>query len=461
MAHRAALGPRLGHFLPYLLGCRLRAVLWPAGGGARVIALGLLVLMAGYGAGFGYLLNHAEANDMSEVLPKLLVVLNAAWLASALLTDFMPTLRPVTRPLPEHFPVSARHNVVTAFLLDLITLRRLLVVAWLLTTLAVAPRHGLVPGFGLLLVLGGAAVSFNVRLLVTLRRWRHPLLAGHAATLALMVWWLAHPQQPHYRALGVAVAVLPWVLGAAQVYWLGPYFSARYLPVAVSAASATGRVLARLPLEWKVYARKTWLPLLIGLVLKILMVGATGLLFVKHGRFTTQAYFYLGFMPVVGFTYANNNLFGFLTPLVANELLRLGLTRRLLGLYVRLVGPVLLVDCLVSAGLVLALFPASQWHLLGLLPLSAAALAAIGLWGSLYQAKPVVKAIDFANLRNNVSTLMSVCSLAVAALLYFIPWWWLRVVLAVLVTASAAWPISEVLSNNGDLRRRLWRRIGA
>ena len=449
----------LGHFLPYLLRRRLQAVLWPDGGGARFSALLLLVLMAGYGAGFGYLLNHGEAEEVEKFLPKLLIGLNAAWLSSALLVDFIPTLRPVTRPLPEHFPVSARQNVVTAFLLDLITLRRLFVLTWLLATLVVAPRHGLVPAFGLLLLLGGAVLSFNVRLLVALRRWRQPLLAAHAACLALMVWWIMHPEQPYYTGLGVAMALLPWALWAAQLYWLAPYFSARYLPA--EAEQAPSSALARLPLEWKVYIRKTWLPLLMGLLFKVGLITATGLFFVKNGKITTQAYFYLAFFPVVGFTYVNNNLFGYLGPLVANELQRLGLTSRLLGLYARVVGPVLLLDCLLSAGLVLALFPASFWSLLWLLPLSAAALASIGLWGSLYQAKAVKKSIDFANLRNNVSTMMSLCSFAVVLPLYFVPWWWPRILLAVLVALSAIWPVRAVRRNDGELRRRLWQGIGA
>ena len=144
-----------------------------------------------------------------------------------------------------------------------------------------------------------------------------------------------------------------------------------------------------------------------------------------------------------------------------NELQRLGLTSRLLGLYVRVVGPVVVLDCLVSAALLLGLFPASFWSLLWLLPLSAVALASIGLWGSLYQAKPVKKTIDFANLRNNVSTLMSLCSFGLVLPLYFVPWWWPRILLAVLVALSAIWPVRAVLRNDGELRRRLWRGIGA
>jgi hypothetical protein len=274
-----------------------------------------------------------------------------------------------------------------------------------------------------------------------------------------MVWWLSHPNHPQYVGLGVAMALLPWVLAAAELYWLGPYFSARYLPVQASQAGSPA--LSRLPLEWKVYVRKTWTPLLMGVVFKVALVGATGLYFIENGKFTTQSYFYMAFMPVIGFTYANNNVFGFLGPLVANELQRLGLTPRLLLLYLRIVGPVVLVDCLLSAVLLVGLFPAGHWHLLGLLPLGALALGALGLWGSFYQAKAVGKTFDITNMRNNVSTLMSFCSLGLSALLYFVPWWWLRILLAALVTASAAWPIYEVYENNGNLRRRLWRSIGA
>ncbi|MDO7848318.1 hypothetical protein Q5H92_18265 [Hymenobacter sp. M29] len=450
----------LGHFLPYLLGRRLQAVLWPDSVPGRISSLFVLVLMMGYGAGFGVMLNHSDSEKVAEMLPPLLIGVNASLLVSALLVDFLPMLRPVTRPLPEHFPVSARQNVFTAFLLDLITLRRLIIVAALLVALAVAPRHALVPGFTLLLVLGAAALSFNVRLLFALRRGWHPLLALHASSLALMLWWLAHPTAPYHTALGVGMALLPWALWAAQLYWLAPYFSARYLPVETGATSS--ETLARLPLEWKVYARKTWMPLLIGLLFKVGMVGATGLFLIdENGDFESQGFFYFAFLPVIGFTYANNNLFGYLGPFVANELQRLGLTSRLLVLYARIVGPVVLIDCLLSAALLLGLYPARHWPLLGLLPLSAAAFSSLGLWGSLYQAKPVAGAVDFGALRNNASRVMSLCTIGLAALLYFIPWWWLRILLAGLVTVSAAWPVREVLRNNGELRRSLWRGIGA
>ena len=140
MADYSTLGPRLGHFLPYLLRRRLQAVLWPADGGERAVVLLLLGLGLAYGAGLGFLLNHSESSDTANFLPKLLVGLNATWLVSALLVDFLPALRPVTRAVPEHFPVSARLNVVTTCLLDFITLRRLLLVATLLVALAMAPR---------------------------------------------------------------------------------------------------------------------------------------------------------------------------------------------------------------------------------------------------------------------------------------------------------------------------------
>ena len=461
MADHSTLGPRLGHFLPYLLRRRLQAVLWPADGGERAVVLLLLGLGLAYGAGLGFLLNHSESSDTANFLPKLLVGLNATWLVSALLVDFLPALRPVTRAVPEHFPVSARLNVVTTFLLDFITLRRLLIVAMLLAALAVAPRHAEVPGFSLLLVLGATVFSFNVRLLVALRRWRHPLLLGHLASLALMLTWLVRPEVPYYQALGVGMALLPWGLGAAQLYWLGPYFSARYLPEEADTASTTSQALARLPVEWKVYARKTWLPLLMGQVLKVILLVITGLFLVKGGTLKVQSFLYLTLVPLFSFTYVNNNLFGFLKPLAANEMQRLGLTPRLLALYLRLVGPVVVFECLTTAVLLLVLFPPSFWPLLGLLPLGAAAFTSLGIWGSFYQAKSVLKMVDFANMRNNTSTLMSICALGLAAALYFLPWWWARIALAALVTASAIWPIRAVLRNDGPLRRRLWRGIGA
>jgi hypothetical protein len=459
-------GGRLGHFLPYLLRRRLRAVLWPADGGERTTALLLLALMMAYGAGLGTLLKHADALDESpDFLPSMLVGLNAAWLASALLVDFLPALRPVVRAVPEHYPVSARWNAVAAFLLDLITLRRLLVVATLLTALAVAPRHAAVPGFSLLLVLGATVFSFNLRLLVALRRWRHPFMLAHLASLGLMLWWLTHPEAAYNTALGIGMAVLPWLLGAVQLYVLGPYFSARYLPDKAAPAAATtasGSLLARLSPEHRAYFIRVWSLLLMGLVIKIALLGITCAgLSDDDEKLKSQSFFYLGLMPLVGFTYANNNLFGFVRTLVANEIQRLGLTRRVLLLYLRLVLPVVLVDCLLTAALLLGLFPRAFWPYLGLLPLGAAALTSLGLWGSLYQAKHVVKVMQFGNKRN-ASTLMSFATLGTSAALYFLPWWWARIALAAVITASAYWPVRAVLRNDGSLRRRLWQAaIGA
>ena len=468
MADHATLAPastagRLGHLLPFLLRHRLRDVLWPANGGERTMALLLLALMMAYGAGFGTLLNHSDSiGESNNFLPEMLVGLNAAWLASALLVDFMPSLRPVTRVVPEHFPVSARWNVAAAFFLDLITLRRILVVATLVVAPLVAPRHALVPGFSLLLVLGATVFSFNLRLLVALRRWRHPLMLAHLTSLGLMLWWLAHPEASYNTPLGVGMAVLPWLLGAGQLYWLGPYFSARYLPdEAVPAANSTtsGQLLARLSSEHRAYLRKVWPLLLMGMVIKVLILSLTRLGLGDGEKLKTQSFFYLALAPLVGFTYTNNNLFGFVRALVANEVQRLGLTRRVLALYLRLVLPVVVFDCLLTT-VFLGFFPRTFWPLLGLLPLSAGALTSLGLWGSLYQAKPVLKVVNFTS-NKNASLLMSFATIGTAAALYFLPWWWARIALAVVVTASAYWPIRAVLRNDGPLRRRLWRGIGA
>jgi hypothetical protein len=451
---------RFGHFLPYLLGRRLREVLWPADAGERTVALLLLAMMVAYGFGLSYLLSH-NSPDTHDFLPKFKITLNAMWLASALLVDFLPSLRPVTRVVPEHFPVSARWNVVAAFLLNLITLRRLLVLTALLTAVLAVPGNALVPGFSLLLVLGATAFSFNLRMLATLRRWRHPLMLAHLASLGLMLWWLARPEASYTMPLGIGMAVLPWLLGVGQLYWLGPYFSARYLPDNVApAAPASGALLARLSPEHRVYFTKVWVLLVMGGVLKVVLLGITSWMLMESGKLQNQSFLYLALVPLAGFTYTNNNLFGFMRTLVANEIQRLGLTRRVLALYLRLVLPVVLIDCLLTAALLLGLFPRSFWPYLGLLPLGAGALTSLGLWGSLYQAKTVVKAVDFGTNRNT-STLMSFATIGTAAALYFLPWWWARIALALVITASAYWPIRAVLRNDGPLRRKLWRGIGA
>lgn len=449
----------LGHFVPFLLRRHLQAVMWPESGTTRAVSVVLLLLAMSYGVGFGLFLNASYLKGVATYLPIMLIGFYAALLTSALLVDFMPSLRPVTRPLPEHFPVSARQNVVTAFLLDLITLRRVTIMAGLLVALGVAPVHASVPGFGLLLVLGAAVLSFNVRLLVSMRRWRHPLLIGHALSLGLMVWWSAHPEARYYTVLGVGMSLLPWVLWAVQLRWVAPRFSARFLPTETEAVAGVAQT--RLPVEWKVYRGKASKVLFTGILMKIGMLVVTALFFVKGTKLSSQGFFYFTFLPVIGFTYANNNLFGFMKPMASNEILRLGLTPRVLLLYLRLVGPVVLIDCLVSAVALLGLYPSSYWPLLWLLPLSAAALMSLGLWGSLYLAKPVAETVEFGNMRKNTSTLMSLLTIVVALALYFLPWWWARIALAALVAGSAWWPIRQALRNDGALRRRLWHGLNA
>lgn len=143
--------------------------------------------------------------------------------------------------------------------------------------------------------------------------------------------------------------------------------------------------------------------------------------------------------------------------LAANELLRLGLTPRVLRLYLRLV----VLDGLLAVLLVLVLFPRTVWPYLGLVLLYALALTSLGLWSSLYQAKVVSKAVNFSNANKNNSMLMGLVTVVAAAVLYFLPWWWARVALALAITASAWWPVQAVRRNDGALRRRLWRGIGA
>ena len=98
---------------------------------------------------------------------------------------------------------------------------------------------------------------------------------------------------------------------------------------------------------------------------------------------------------------------------------------------------------------------------LWLLPLSVPPLLSLGLWGSLYLPKPAAEKINFASSRKNVSTAANLITIAFALALFFIPWWWVRVPLAVLATASVAWPLRQVLRNDGALRRGLWKGIGA
>lgn len=451
---------RLGHFLPYLLGQRLRAVAWPPDGGERALVLLLLALMALYGAGLGYVLNHANREELAGYVPKIVGGLYTFLVAAALLNDFIPSLRPVVRAVPEHCPVSNRLCVLTAFLLDLLTLRRLLQVLLLLVLALVAPTHAAVPGLGLLLVLAGAVLSFGLRLLGTMGQWRHPLLLGYLAALASTGWWLLHPAAPYAGWLAVLACGLPWLVGAAQLYWLGPRFAARYLPPALAPAASGSHLLDRLPLTWRVYGRVTWLPLLIGIVLKLVALAAMGYFFVQAKDEKMPSYLYLFVLPVLSFTYVNNNLFGYLRTVSANELHRLGLTSRLAALYLLLAGPTVLAECVLTAVVILVVFPVAHWPLLGLLPLGAVALLSVGLWGSLYQAKPILKAVDFTNMRNNSSTLVNLVSLVLAATLFAVPRWDVRIGLAALAAAAALWPLRQLRRNHGPLRRKLWQGIG-
>ena len=457
MAHRPG---TLGHFLPYLLGRQLRAVLWPTDGAGRAAVLVLGALAALYGASFGYLLTRAPTGPADVLGPKLLPGLYATLFGSLLLVDFLPTYRPVRPPLPEPLPVSAQLAVVTAALLDLVTLRRLLLLLFLVVALLVAPGARAALGLGLGIWLSAAAVGFNLRLLFTLGRAAHPLVGLNLLALLAAAAWLsggfglpAAGAPTLLAALAVAGPLVLWIIALVLV---GPYFSARYLPVAAEAGTGSGRAwLARLSPEWKAYLRKTRTALLVGLGFKLLIVVVGALLPAEHKGFT-RSLFYFVFLPVISFTYVNNNLFGYLWALTLNDLERLGLTARLLRHYLRLVGPIVLLDCLLSAVLLLALYPRAQWPLLGLLPLAAGALLAVGLWGSIYKAKPVFKTVDLGTMRNNASTLLNIITIVLAAALFMMPWWWARVALAAAVTLSAIVPVRRVLANHAPTRRRLW-----
>ncbi|UYZ61768.1 hypothetical protein [Hymenobacter weizhouensis] len=451
----------LGHYVPYLLGRHLRAGAWPPEIGKRAILVLLGLLAVVYGLGFGHMLGN---HDLSATLrANFLLGLYGTVFTSTLLVDFVPSYRPVQRLLPDHFPVSGRRSAELAFLLDLISLRRLLLGVFL-AALACVPGQQRVALLGVALLLGATALSFGLRWLLTWGRGRrHPLVAAYAAVLALAGAWLTLAATksltgPLAAGLPWLVALLPLGLLAGQVAGLGPQFLNRNL-VRPALDTAESQWLARLSPEWKAYLRKTWPALSMGLAFKVFLLVASSVMQAKHGSDSSRSIFYLVFLPVISFTYANNNLYGYLYSLTLNELQRLGLTSRLLVLYLRLAVPVLLLDCLLSAVLLVALFPASTWPLLGLLPLSAGVFLALGLWGSLSKAKPVYKNLDLMNMRNNASTLMNILTLATAATLYFMPWWWVRAGLAVSIMLTAVVPVRRLLSNHGPQRRQLHHRL--
>ncbi|TGD78253.1 hypothetical protein [Hymenobacter wooponensis] len=457
MAHNGT----LGHFLPYLLGRRLKAVLWPDAGEGRAALIFLALICVLYGAGLAFMLNHDNAIP-SSFAQKLVVALNGIFYVSALLVDFMPSYRPVQRPLPDHFPVSGRLNLLTAFLLDLVTVRRVILLLFLLVALAGAPHAWRPLGLNLLVLLSAGTASFNLRLLLSIGRWRHPLFALNVLCLLAAAGWLSTlvAQPLATTALAVLAVAGPLVLWGVALGGLGEKFSARYLTTAPE-SKPENQLLARLSPEWKAYLRKCWPALSIALVFKlIILVICSRMTAGRHGD-PLNGVFWMSFLPTIGFTYVNNNLFGAIGAVTANEIVRLGLTKRLLLLYIRLVGPVLLLDCLVSVTLLIALFPQHRWPLLGLLPLAAATLLALGLWGSLYKAKAIGKSLDLANMRGNASNLINLLSIVFGAALFFMPWWWARIALAAVVTLTAWVPVRRVLRNEGDLRRQLWHDLKA
>ncbi|RFP65389.1 hypothetical protein D0N36_08950 [Hymenobacter lapidiphilus] len=461
MAHASG---QLGHFLPYLLGRQLRATFWPSAGETRAVVVLFGLLTAAYGLGVGYLLNHAGTMP-AGMLPKLLAGINSLLFAAVLLADFLPSYRAVQRLLPEPMPVSARLNVVTAFVLDLASIRRGLLLLFVLLVLAVAPTFWRPLGLSLLVWLSAAGLSFNLRLLLSVGRWRHPLFWLNLLCLGTAVAWLNREFAADAGALTNWLAALavagPLLLWAAALYLVAPRFSARYMPDQAEVLPIGSGWLARLSPEWKLYLHKTRPALLMGLAIKVIfLVFCAYMLHSNDNKeVAIRPLFYFAFLPIVGFTYINNNLLGYIWTAAANELERLGLTRRLLTLYLRLAVPIMLAECLVSAVFLLVLFPRFMWHHLLLLPLAAAPALALGLWGSFAKPKPVREAITFSTMRHNASTLINIITMLTAAALYFMPWWWARVALAAAVTLSAIVPVRRILSNHGPTRRRLWQAL--
>ncbi|NVO33460.1 hypothetical protein [Hymenobacter lapidiphilus] len=461
MAHASG---RLGHFLPYLLGRQLRAVFWPAGAGSQA-TMGLLGLLSViYGLVLGYLLRHHD-NLPADTLPKLLAAINGVLFATALLADFLPSYRAVQRPLPEPLPVSARLNATTAFVLDVVSVRRGLLLLFLLAALVASPEYWRPLGLSLLVWLSATALSFNLRLLLSVGRWQHPLFWLNLLCLGAAALWLSRefemvtgPLAGWLRALAVAGPLLLW---AAALWLVAPWFSARYMAEPAHAPGANGRWLARLSPEWKLYIHKTKPALLMGMAMKIgfLVFCAYMLRSNDNQEVVIRPVFYFALLPIVGFTYINNNLLGYIWTATANELERLGLTRRLLALYLRLAVPIMLVECLIAAVFLLVLFPRFMWHYLLLLPLTAAPALALGLWGSVAKAKPVREAVTFSTMRHNASTLINIITMLTALALYFMPWWWARIALALVVTLTAIVPVRRILRNHGPTRRRLWQAL--
>ncbi len=458
MAHRNG---TLGHFLPYLLSRQLRVVLWPGAGEGRAATLLFIGLSALYGAGLGYLLQHHH-NLPAGIMPKLLTGINAVLFGTVLLADFLPTYRTVQPPLPDPLPVSARLNAVTAFMLDLVSMRRVGLLVFLLLALLVSPSFWRPLGLSLLVWLSAAALSFNVRLLLSVGPWRHPLLGLNLLCLLAAAVWLGTGWAGEgsglteaLRSLAVAGPLLLWVAGLGLV---APRFSARFMPERADSAPGS-RWLARLSPEWKMYLRKARPALLMALGVKVFIMGMGAIMDYKFGsEHELNSIFFMVLLPVLSFTYVNNNLLGYLHQATADELERLGLTRRLLGRYLRLAGGSALIDCLVSAVLLLALYPQAKWPLLGLLPLAAGAFMALGIWGSFWKAKPIHKTVDFSTMRNNASTLVNICTIGLATLLFLLPWW-ARVALTLAVMLSALVPVRRIIANHGPTRRQLWQAI--
>jgi hypothetical protein len=352
----------LGHFLPYLLGRRLKAVLWPDAGEGRAAIIFLSLISILYGAGLAYMLNH-ENDIPNGFAQKMLAALNSVLYVSALLVDFMPTYRPVQRPLPDHFPVSGKLNLVTAFLLDLITVRRIILWLFLVVALAGSPHSWRPLALNLVVLVSAGTVSYNLRLLLSMGRWRHPLFILNVLCLLAAAGWLSTliTLPLTVAALTAGAVVGPLVLWGVALAGLGEQFSARYLTTAPENKSEN-QLLARLSPEWKAYLRKCWPALAMALLFKLLLLVASGVLVGKGQSKSVSSFFYFSFLPVIGFTYVNNNLFGYLYSLSANELSRLGLTSRLLRLYLRLSIPILLLDASISGLVLLLVFPRSYWR---------------------------------------------------------------------------------------------------
>lgn len=437
----------------YLTLYKIKGVLWPKSLETRVLIICIYVLVFAQGLCFKYLVIHNQ--QIASQLINGLVILT---FYICLLIDFIPVTKYIKPPLSDNFPVSQSLNLIMAFLLDLISIRRLLLLCLLISILISNPQLICDIAWIFLAWLSGSILSFNLRLIIVLKKWNN-ILFGINILILLLISYEFFNFDLLQKKLAILIKIvlsLPIVFWCIGLLYFAPIFNYKTLFKLTEIRVFDIKNIECDP-EIKGYLRKSWQILMLGKVCKIII-----LVIIFENTISIDAFsksiFSFALLPAISFTYANNNLYGQIYSITTNHIIRLGMTLKLVNVYFKLVIPVVIIDSLISIVMINIYQPTEYIILLKTVIISIPSFLTIGLWGSLWRAKAVVKDVGFHNLDNHSSNLVSIITLGLSTVMITLPSW-VVIWISLFITITIIIPLYQLIKNEAYTRNQLWKRV--